>query len=155
MISGFPSMDQHVDIAVCAHATCWSILRHYSERYNAYSEQSTHDVTRLAQQFDPGGLIPAQGLVLSQAERIFQEANTFPVIIARDVKDPDDTSFYRQLIAYVDSGFPVFAAMHEKGHAMAVVGYEWRTQRNSTVSGERFSWDEVSSFTVVDDNELP
>ena len=28
---GFPSMAQHVDIAVCAHVSCWAILRYYSE----------------------------------------------------------------------------------------------------------------------------
>jgi len=77
-IHGFPSMDQHIDIAACAHAACWSILRHYSERYNNYREYRTHDITMLAQQFDPGGFIPSRGLALSQAERVFQEAGTFP-----------------------------------------------------------------------------
>jgi hypothetical protein len=154
-IHGFPSMDQHIDIAVCAHATCWSILRHYSERYNAYREYHTHDITTLAQQFDPGGFIPSRGLALSQAERVFQEAGTFPVIVARDINDPDDRSFYRQLAAYVDSGFPLFAAMHNKGHAMAVVGYEWRTPLNSGLPGMRYSWDEMKMLAVVDDNHLP
>jgi len=37
-ICGFPSMDQHIDISVCAHAACWSIIRHYSERYNTYRD---------------------------------------------------------------------------------------------------------------------
>src|SRR5208283_4422253 len=37
-IQGFPSMDQHVDIAVCAHVACWSVLRHYSENYSVYRE---------------------------------------------------------------------------------------------------------------------
>lgn len=155
MIHGFPSMDQHIDIAVCAHATCWSILRHYSERYNIYREYHTHDITLLAQQFDPGGFIPSRGLALSQAERIFQEAGTFPVIVARDINDPDDLAFYRQLTAYVDSGFPLFAAMHNKGHAMAVVGYEWRTPLNTGLPGMRYSWDEIKTLAVVDDNHLP
>ena len=155
MIQGFPSMDQHIDIAVCAHATCWSILRHYSERYNTYRKYLTHDITLLAQQFDPGGFIPSRGLALSQAERVFQEAGTFPVIVARDIFDPNDLSFYRQLTAYVDSGFPLFAAMHNKGHAMAVVGYEWRTPVNTGLPGMRYSWDEVKAFAVVDDNHLP
>jgi hypothetical protein len=154
-VHGFPSMDQHIDIAVCAHATCWSILRHYSERYNAYREHHTHDITLLAQQFDPGGFIPSRGLALSQAERIFQESGTFPVIIARDINNPNDLSFYRQLTAYVDSGFPLFAAMHNKGHAMAIVGYEWRAPLNTGVSGMRYSWDEVKTLAVVDDNHLP
>lgn len=154
-IHGFPSMDQHIDIAVCAHATCWSVLRHYSERYNNYREYHTHDITMLAQQFDPGGFIPSRGLALSQAERVFQEAGTFPVIVARDIIDPDDHSFYRQLAAYVDSGFPLFAAMHNKGHAMAVVGYEWRPPLNTGVAGMRYSWDEIKTLAVVDDNHLP
>jgi hypothetical protein len=155
MIHGFPSMDQHIDIAVCAHATCWSILRHYSERYSTYREYHTHDITLLAQQFDPGGFIPSRGLALSQAERVFQEAETFPIIVARDVNDPNDLSFYRQLTAYVDSGFPFFAAMHNKGHAMAVVGYDWRTPVNTGRPGMRYSWDEIKSLAVVDDNHLP
>lgn len=154
-IHGFPSMDQHIDIAVCAHATCWSILRHYSERYNNYREHLTHDITMLSQQFDPGGFIPSRGLALSQAERVFQEAGTFPVIVAREFDDPNDISFYRQLTAYVDSGFPLFAAMHNKGHAMAVVGYDWRTPLNTGLPGMRYSWDEIRALAVVDDNHLP
>lgn len=154
-IRGFPSMDQHVDISVCAHAACWSILRHYSERYNSYREFLTHDITMMAQQFDPGGLVPSRGLALSHAERVFQEAGTYPVIVARDVHNPDDLSFYRQLTAYVDSGFPLFAAMHNKGHAMAVVGYDWRAPVNAAVPAMRYSWDEVKALAVVDDNQLP
>jgi hypothetical protein len=84
MVQGFPSMDQHIDISVCAHAACWSILRHYSERYNIYQEFLTHDITLMAHQFDPGGLIPSKGLQVSHAERVFQQAGTFPVHVTRD-----------------------------------------------------------------------
>ena len=154
-IRGFPAMEQHIDISVCAHAACWSILRHYSERHNSYQEFLTHDITLMAQQFDPGGLIPSRGLGLSHAERIFQEAGTFPVIVARELDDPDDMSFYRQLAAYVDSGFPLFAAMHNKGHAMDVVGYDWRQPLTTGLPGLRYSWEEIESLAVVDDNHLP
>lgn len=154
-IHGFPSMDQHIDISVCAHAACWSILRHYSERYSSYREYHTHDITMLAQQFDPGGINPSRGLALSHAERVFQEAGTFPVIVARDTNGPDDPAFFRQLTAYVDSGFPLFAAMHKKGHAMVVVGYEWQSPQNVGSPGLRYSWDEVKALAVVDDNFLP
>ncbi len=155
MICGFPSMDQHIDISVCAHAACWSILRHYSERYTAYGEHLTHDITTMAQQFDPGGLVPSRGLVITQAERVFQEAGTFPVIVARDQNNPIDPPFYRQLTAYVDSGFPLFAAMHNKGHAMAVVGYDWHIPSPPSPPGLRYAWDEVKALAVVDDNHLP
>lgn len=155
MIRGFPSMDQHVDISVCAHATCWSVLRHYSERYPVYREFLTHDITLMAQQFNPGGLVPSKGLGVSQAERVFQEAGTFPLVVARKRNTVVDPSFYRQLAAYVDSGFPLFAAMHRRGHAIAVVGYEWRTPVNTAIPGIRYSWDEIESLAVVDDNYLP
>lgn len=152
-IEGFPSMDQHIDISVCAHAACWSILRHYSECYSIYREFLTHDITLMAQEFNPGGLVPSRGLNVSHAERIFQEAGTFPVLIARG--NIDDLSFYRQLHAYVESGFPLFAAMSMHNHAIAVVGYEWRKPLASTSSGMRYAWDEVKSIVVVDDNSLP
>ena len=154
-VQGFPSMDQHIDISVCAHAACWSILRHYSERYNVYREFLTHDITMMAQQFNPGGLLPSKGLQVSHAERVFQEAGTFPVHVARGINNPGDLAFYRQLIAYVESGFPLFAAMHNRGHAVAVVGYEWRTAITTGSPGLRYAWDEVSSLSVVDDNQLP
>jgi hypothetical protein len=54
-VKGFPYMSQHTDISVCAHAACWAILRHYSERFSKYAERLTYDVTRMAQEFDPGG----------------------------------------------------------------------------------------------------
>lgn len=152
-VQGFPSMDQHIDISVCAHAACWSILRHYSERYSLYREYLTYNITLMAQQFDPGGLVPSKGLDVSNAERVFQEAGTFPVHVARS--DRDDASFYRQLHAYVESGFPLFAAMHSEGHAIAVIGYEWRSQPCEPVTKMRYAWDEVKSVVVVDDNYLP
>jgi hypothetical protein len=153
-VQGFPSMDQHIDISVCAHAACWSILRHYSERYSTYREVLTHDVTMMAHQFNPGGLVPSKGLEVSHAERVFQEAGTFPYHVARKSGTPD-LSFYRQLSAYVESGFPLFAAMHQREHAIAIVGYEWRAPVNTAIPGMRYAWDEVQSLAVVDDNHLP
>lgn len=155
MVEGFPSMDQHRDIAVCAHVACWSILRHYSERYNVYREHLTHDITMMAQEFNPGGLVPSKGLGMSHAERVFQEAGTFPFHVARDVNNPDDAAFYRQMGAYVESGFPLFAAIHSLQHAVAVVGFEWRTPVTLGVPGMRYAWDEVKSIAVVDDHYLP
>ncbi len=64
-VQGFPSMDQHNDISVGAHAAWWSILRHYSERYSIYREFHTYDITLMAQEFNPGGLVPSNRLELS------------------------------------------------------------------------------------------
>jgi hypothetical protein len=147
-------MQQHLDIAVCAHVACWSILRHYSERYTIYREFLTHEITMMAHEFDPGGLIPSKGLEISHAERVFQEARTFPLLVARKKGIRTDKAFYRQLGAYVESAFPLFAAMHDISHAVAVVGYEWRPDSPSK-GGMQYAWEEVKSLAVVDDNHLP
>lgn len=152
-VEGFPSMAQHIDISVCAHAACWSILRHYSECYSVNREYLTHDITMMAQQFDPGGLVPSKGLEISNAERVFQAAGTYPFLVAKRV-GTDDTSFYRQLIAYVESGFPLFAAMHRRGHAVVIVGYEWNAPVVSA-GGIRYAWDELKALIAVDDSYLP
>ena len=70
---GFPSMAQHTDISVCAHVSCWAILRHYSERYSSHPEVLLHDVTMLASPFDPGGLTPSYGLKIYEAEPLLSQ----------------------------------------------------------------------------------
>jgi hypothetical protein len=77
------------------------------------------------------------------------------VHIAPDLAITGDLPFYLQLCAYVESGFPLFAAMHSRGHAVAVVGYERRATSPSGGSGLRYAWDEVQSLVVIDDNHLP
>jgi hypothetical protein len=152
-VQGFPSMDQHIDIAVCAHVACWSILRHYSERYAVYREFLTHDITMMAQEFDPGGLVPSLGLHVSHAERVFQEANTFPLLISKETGG--DPVFCRQLGSYIESGFPLFAAMSSRAHAVVVVGHEWRTPTPNATPGISYAWDEIAQVAVIDDNHLP
>jgi hypothetical protein len=152
-VVGFPSMDQHSDISVCAHVACWGILRHYSECFTSSREFLTYDITLMAQQFDPGGLVPSKGLEVSHAERVFQEAGTFPFLVARAGKK--DPAFYRQLHAYVESGFPLFAALPSREHAIAVIGYGLKDPDTKPFKKMRYSWDEVKSIVVVDDNFLP
>lgn len=154
-VQGFPSMDQHVDIAVCAHVACWAMLRHYSERYNAYREFLMHDITLMAQSFNPGGLLPSKGLDISHAERVFQQAGMFPYQVAKLTRENvEDPSFFRQLVSYVDSGFPLFAAMYGKRHALAIIGYELKVDPPKR-DGLSFLADQVESLIVVDDNHLP
>lgn len=153
-LHGFPSMDQHADIAVCAHVACWSILRHYSERYALHRELLVHDIKVMAHQFDPGGLVPGNGLDVYEAERVFLAAGTYPLLVSKHPKSPDD--FYAQMLAYLDSGFPLFVAMEGKGHAIVTIGRSWRDEANAAagLTGENAS-SRVSNFTVIDDNYLP
>ena len=85
---GFPSMEQPADIAVCAHVSCWAILRYYSERFPQCREYLIYDMASLASPFDPGGLVPSLGLTVWEAERVFQAAGCFPLVVAkRQLKD--------------------------------------------------------------------
>lgn len=153
-VYGFPSMDQHIDISVCAHVACWSILRHYSEEYSKYRELLLHDITLLAHPFDPGGLVPANGLAMNEAERVFHAAGTYPLVVAKDDSKPE--FFYRQLLAYVESGFPLFVAMDQRQHAVVAVGHAWKTAPpDTTAPGPRHAWDQVERVVLVDDNKLP
>lgn len=151
---GFPSMNQHIDISVCAHAACWSILRHYSEQLSKHREFLVHDITLLAHPFDPGGLVPANGLAMNEAERVFHAAGTYPLVVTKDALDPK--FFYRQLLAYVESGFPLFVAMDGRQHAVVVVGHAWKTVLpRISAPGPRYAWDQVERLVLVDDNKLP
>lgn len=151
-VHGFPYMQQHSDIAVCAHAACWAILRHYSERYALYSEVLLHDVSRLGREFDPGGLLPSMGITYVDAERIFAAVGTYPLFIPRR----DHHRFYSQLVAYLDSGFPLFGVQTGRGHAIAIAGYkaEDHPQAGAPVSRATL-WDYVSNLLVIDDNYFP
>ena len=146
-------MAQHADIAVCAHVACWAILRHYSERFPPHREFLVHDVTRLATPFDPGGLTPSFGLDILQAERIFQVAGCFPVVVRK--KTDLALEFYSQLLAYLESGFPLFVAMKKHQHAIVVAGYAWEFRPASQPSSNPHVWSQVGSLLAIDDNSLP
>lgn len=150
---GFPYMSQHTDISRCAHVACWAILRHYSERHPRYTEYLTYDITRMAHAFDPGGIVPSLGLHVENAERIFSAAGMYPLVVGRDsTKKPE---FYRQLFAYLESGFPLFAAMHTKRHAIALVGRSAFTNTSAATGNLLCAWDFVEAAVAIDDNVLP
>ena len=151
---GFPSMAQHRDIAVCAHVSCWAILRHYSERFPQHRELLIHDITRLATPFEPGGLTPSLGLNIFHAERIFQAAGCFPLIIGKKKNEKDD-EFYAQLLAYLESGFPLFVAMNGREHAIVVTGYAWRPTIATPPRTNSHVWSQIDTLLAVDDHLLP
>lgn len=151
---GFPSMAQHADIVVCAHVACWAILRHYSERFPPHRELLVHDVTKLATPFDPGGLSPSFGLDILQAERIFQAAGCFPLIVDKRATN-SNVEFYSQLLAYLESGFPLFVAMTRRRHAVVVAGYALDAHPTHPLPPDPHVWSQVSTLLVIDDNSLP
>ena len=158
---GFPSMAQHTDIAVCAHVSCWAILRHYSEKFPQHRELLIHDITKLAQQFDPGGITPSLGLNVLHAERVFQAAGSFPLVVKRQVHtDPNlqrenDNHFMGQLLAYMESGFPLFIELAKKGHAIVSVGHSWNKAPAAVPLPSSLSAGQLGTLVAVDDNHLP
>ena len=152
---GFPSMDQHVDITTCAHVACWAVLRHYSENYSEYREYLVHDIAKLATGFEPGGISPSRGLDEWEAERVFNAAGCFPVIVSRD--ELTDDEFFGQLLAYLESGFPLFIGMDlgGVGHAIVAAGYSWKTLAAAPSDGSNHVWGQVDKLLTVDDNLLP
>ena len=151
---GFPSMAQHVDIAVCAHVACWAILRYYSETYPQHREYLLHDITMLATPFDPGGLVPSLGLDVLEAERVFQAAGCFPLLVVRRNSSSDE-SFFSQFLAYLESGFPLFVEIPSITHAVVIVGYSWRKSAVSPQAHPSHVWTQVETLLTVDDNLLP
>ena len=152
---GFPSMDQHVDIAACAHVACWTVLRHYSEGHSQYREYLVYDIAKLATGFEPGGISPSRGLDVWEAERVFNAAGCFPVIVARD--ESTDEEFFGQLLAYLESGFPLFIGLdvEDEGHAIVAAGHSWRKGALVPPAGSSHAWAQVETLLTVDDNLLP
>ncbi len=151
---GFPSMAQHVDIAVCAHVSCWAILRYYSETYSRHREYLVHDVTKLVAPFDPGGLVPSLGFNVLEAERVFQAAGCFPVLVGKR-NSSSDGAFFSQLLAYLESGFPLFVAMPSETHAVVIVGHNWKQTAIPRQASPSHVWTQVETLLTVDDNLLP
>ena len=151
---GFPSMAQHIDIAVCAHVSCWAILRYYSETFPQHREYLVHDITQLVAPFDPGGLVPSLGFNVYDAERVFQAAGCFPLLVGKG-SFSTAKAFFSQLLAYLESGFPLFVAMDSKEHAIVVVGYSWGQSQALPASSSSHVWAQVETLLAVDDNLLP
>src|SRR5438270_9471879 len=77
------------------------------------------------------------------------------MVIARSKKNSG--LFDRQLLAYVESGFPLFAAMGTREHAVAVIGHGGRrhTSNAAPPPPAYFAPDLTEGLVVVDDNYLP
>ena len=111
-----------------------------------------YEIAKLATGFEPGGISPSRGLDVWEAERVFNAAGCFPVIVARE--ELSDDEFFGQLLAYLESGFPLFIGLDvgDEGHAIVAAGYNWQ---KSLSSESNRAWAQVETLLTVDDNLLP
>ena len=127
---------------------------YYSQTFPQQREYLVHDITKLAAPFDPGGLVPSLGFNVLGAERVFQAAGCFPVLVGKDNSSSDE-AFFSQLLAYLESGFPLFVAMPTEKHAVVTVGYSWRKSLVPVGTSSSHVWTQVETLLTVDDNLLP
>jgi len=160
---GYPYMSQDNEAMVCAHAALWGVCRYYSERYRTYAELHPYDLINLTTAQE-GRTCPRHGMVYQDYSKILTDFGTYPVIVR--LKDgpydakPQDTTAWRDLCAYVESGFPVLASLAspkaENGHVVAVVGhtvdYSLGTPDKDGVIDHT---DFFRDLVVVDDNTFP
>ena len=100
-----------------------------------------------------GGLVPSLGFDVWGAERVFQAAGCFPLLVGK--RNITEDRFFSQLMAYLESGFPQFVAMEARGHAVVIVGHSWRKSAVKPRSSSSYVWGQVDMLLTVDDNFLP
>ena len=98
--------------------------------------------------------MPSLGFNVYEAERVFQAAGCFPLLVGRDSFSSAE-AFFSQLLAYLESGFPLFVEIPGKEHAIVVVGYNWRKSQALPRNASSHVWTEVDTLLAVDDNMLP
>ena len=68
--------------------------------------------------------------------------------------DDQDTSFHAQLLS-LESGFPLFVALENEGHAIVIAGYSWLEPSRGVSGDNSHVWSQVEDLLAVDDNLLP
>ena len=60
-----------------------------------------------------------------------------------------------QLLAYMESGFPLFIELAKKGHAIVSVGHSWNKAPAAVPLPSSLSAGQLGTLVAVDDNHLP
>jgi hypothetical protein len=152
-IEGFPYISQDTDVTICAHAATWMTLRYFSERYSTYREIFPYEISQLSGDVSHGRLVPSKGLTAFEITEIFARCGFYPEVYLRknyEQKKSRD-AFYRLLYYYIESGIPVVACLHEKQHAVTIIGHVSDFTLPATDNSEGF----LTGFVVNDDNCLP
>lgn len=152
-VKGFPYISQDTDVTICAHAATWMTLRYFSERYPTYREIFPYEISQFSGDVSHGRLVPSKGLTAFEITEIFARCGFYPEVYLRNTyeKKKDTAAFYRLLYYYIESGIPVVACLHEKRHAVTLVGHISDYTLPVTGNSEGF----LTGYVINDDNCLP
>ncbi|MDO9079718.1 MAG: hypothetical protein Q7U44_02890 [Desulfuromonadales bacterium] len=152
-IKGFPYISQDTDVTICAHAATWMTLRYFSERYSTYREIFPYEISQFSGDVSHGRLVPSKGLTAFEITEIFARCGFYPEVYLRNTyeKKGDASVFYRILYYYIESGIPVVACLHEKRHAVTLIGHVSDYSKEFTGNSEGF----LTGYVINDDNCLP
>ena len=153
-VTGFPFISQDGDATVCAESATWMVLRYFSNRYPSYREIHPFQITTATQHHAVGKRVyPSNGLQLWQMAETLRREGFAPMTYSRTGL-PESAEFTDLLYTYIESGFPVFAAL--KGHVVVALGH--RSDYGKALPVDQV-WIKSSyfneAFVINDDNRFP
>ncbi len=155
-IEAFPWMNQQRDFSMCGHIAAWSILKYYENSFSLTGGKNLsigEIVEHLSEQANRK--LPSTGLNLQQISSIFKAYNFTPIIIKREEGKEDE--FFREVLAYIESGIPVLAASNTKEHVFSIIGHGKIKNRNDIEDNKEFIMhaEYIDELYISDDNYLP
>ncbi|EKY24915.1 hypothetical protein [Anaerostipes hadrus] len=149
-------MNQQRDFSMCGHIAAWSILKYYENSFSLTGGKNLsigEIVEHLSEQANRK--LPSTGLNLQQISSIFKAYNFTPIIIKREEGKEDE--FFREVLAYIESGIPVLAVSNTKEHVFSIIGHGEIKNRNDIEDNKEFIMhaEYIDELYISDDNYLP
>lgn len=139
-VRGFPYTCQDEEVARCAQASLWMLVRYFSNKYRSYREIGPHQLANLVSDLHLGRLFPTDGLTIWQSAEILRRLGFHPVVHHRSAFVEKDGGSYKPaeivsklgfntpeeafahlFYTYIESGIPLLVATQT--HARVAFGH--------------------------------
>jgi hypothetical protein len=153
-VSGFPWMHQLPSVCVCAHVAAWSAFSHHAAK-----EALSHKLTLKAIRDEVHGANASidainNGMSLDDIHALFKPLVAAAPVRLRRALDPGE--FLDELVAYIDSGFPVIAKLPKHEHSIVILGFSLKEATSvSQHQGDSQLRHLIDKFYVSDDHYFP
>ncbi len=153
-VEGYPYISQDAEVTVCAHSSLWGVCRYLSERYSKYREVYPYDLVLMTGDHH-GRKAPYRGMTYSDYSTILTKFGCHPIVklTKKEGSDKIDSEAFKDVCAYVESGFPVLASIGR--HVVTLVGHTIDYTKTVGSSDVIDSSEFLKQFVVVDDNVFP